>query len=325
MSFQTSVVITLVCLFQMSGTVFSNDRINLRCYYGYEEDLYACTLYNLNITTNVEVDFFNGSHLPGLSNDDVKMMIFNNGTMIYLPAGMGILFTNLLVIKVGDIFKPLPFKNLQRSSFNTLKKLTYLAIYTHNTDINIELDAFWDLKNLTLFYVNGRSNSSLVLQENTFRENKRIRYVEIAETYIEVLPRSLFRHNLLLDTVLLINCSIKTIDENIFETNTKLVNVELSDNKIEHLPTNLFSNKPELRHIFIDGNKLQTIEVDFTKLRRIEVVFLLNNTCTDAEYWSVTNYNYDVPFGNIYEFQNAIRANCSAHYRVPMGRWHGLV
>lgn len=56
----------------------------------------------MNIRTNVQVSSVSGYHLPGMSDEDVKVIDFANGTIYYLPTGIGNFFQNLNTLSVGD-------------------------------------------------------------------------------------------------------------------------------------------------------------------------------------------------------------------------------
>lgn len=144
----------------------------------------------------------------------------------------------------------------------------------------------------------------MIIDADTFQDNEKLKFVQIAHTRIETLPKYLFRDNLLLEWVSLSNCSIKVTDGSLFETNTKLARVDLSSNKLEHLPSKLFSNNLLLESINFSKNELETIEVDFTQFNFLKKLDLSSNSCINSTYADSDGIK------NIVEIQRRIKSNC---------------
>lgn len=276
---------------------------------------YICRLYDLDLTTDVEITSVSGSHLPGKTNADVRGIHFLNGTMHSIPNGIGAFFENLIALVVGNGDDgPVSLRNIKRPNFENLSNLVLLSIYSNEIE-EVDDDAFWDLPILKDFLLSA--DGSLTLHENFFQKNEELREVVLLRTQLEALPANLFNNNLLLEAVFISNCSIKSIDEGLFETNPNLAAVSLSSNKIEHLPKDLFKNNLWIEVIDFGENVLKTIDVDFTELHFIDYIDLEDNVCIDA-YYEADSHRYDNSFTNLTELQSVIRANCSgqlSHYK----------
>lgn len=275
-------------------------------------------VYNMNLTTNVEVNSVHGSNLPEKSNDEVMVIHIVNGTMVSLPTGVGTFFKNAVILALGNFTdaSALKLKFIRRSSFVNFKKLEKLWLKSNDLEM-IDSDAFQDLPNLTEFVLH--SNASLVLHENIFEKNRRLDIVAIRDTFLEHLPGNIFKNKLFLTQVDIKNCSIRTIDENLFETNTRLGLVSLKSNKLEYLPKNLFENNLHLLFVDFSGNALKTIETDFYMLTKINYIFFESNACTNANYYESNYYEEYVRSSNesrgnlifnMTEFEKRIKANC---------------
>lgn len=238
-------------------------NIDLYCSYDHSvtENLYGCWLNNIDIQrNNVQVVSFSGSHSLGETNQDVQLIQFVNGTMFFIPNGLGNLFRNINYLIVGDSeSRSLGTKRIRRSNFQNLENL--LELIFHNNDIEIlNEDSLWDLPKLRVFkFVN---NKLKVLSEKTFFKNDNLKEVYLNSNELKYLPRNVFLHNSLLEKVDFRNNFLKTIDERIFETNLKLIGVSFVSNQLEVLPRILFKNNLLLTLVDFKNNSLSSIDED---------------------------------------------------------------
>lgn len=136
---------------------------------------------------------------------DVQRIVFFNGTMIYLPDGIGRIFKNL---KVFVVLADLGFKFAQRSNFKNLGNLIHLHFYRNDIEIFDE-NTLWDLPNLEIFTI--YKNKVKDLFENTFEKNTKLREVDLRWNKLEVLPKNLFKNNLLLEKAFFTGNSLNVI------------------------------------------------------------------------------------------------------------------
>lgn len=206
----------------------------------------------------MEVVSIVNSHRSGKTNQDVEMIKFSNGTMLFLPNGIGNFFTNLKSMIVGHSNSSfLGTKLIKRSNFKDLRKLKELAFYRNDIEV-IDKDSLWDLSNLENFKL--VYNKLKFLHESTFEKNLKLKKVSMHSNELNFIPWNLFKNNLLLEYVDFTHNSLQTIDEKTFQTNERLKEVYLASNQLKILSTNLFSNNLLLEAVSVNENFLKTVE-----------------------------------------------------------------
>lgn len=228
--------------------------------------------HSLNLLNkNFAVDTVIGTHESGESNNKVELVQFYNGTMFYLPNGIGNFFPNLKSIFVGySDSLSLNTKLISRSNFQNMENLFEIII--HKSDIEtISEDILWDLHNLERFQLDGRLKD---LPERTFENNAKLKEVYLASNALEFLPRKLFQNNPLLDWV--------NFKENFLKT------IEID-----------FMRLTNIKYIFLAGNVC--IDRDFNKTDlQVEYQYENLNETSDSDQ-----------FRQITELQRLIYSNCS--------------
>lgn len=142
---------------------------------------------------HIKVSALNAFHVSGKSDQDVQRIVFFNGTMTYLPDGIGRIFKNL---KVFVVLADLNLTFAQRSNFEHLERLIHLHIYRNDIETFAE-NTLFDLPNLEKFTL--YKNKLKVIFGKTFEKNPRLREVDMRWNKLEVLPKDLFENNLLLE------------------------------------------------------------------------------------------------------------------------------
>lgn len=246
---------------------------------------------------NIAVASFTGSHLSEKTDQDVEIIVFFNGTMFFIPSGVGRMFKN---VKEFIVYPDLSTKRLGPSHFQSLENL--IDLWIANNEITIlDYDSLKDLKQLKNFTLQDNNkleilprnlfrnnlllesvylnrNSLKTIDESTFVTNEKLIDVWLQMNELKVLPKNLFRNNLLLEIVSIYNNSLTAIDETIFETNVKLKTIYLDGNKIDILPRNLFRNNLMLKIVALAYNSLKTIdETTFETNVKLAKVFLNAN------------------------------------------------
>lgn len=132
-------------------------------------------------------------HISGKADQDVQRVVFFNGTMVYLPDGIGKIFKNL---KVFVVSADLMLQFVQRSNFKHLEKLIHLHIYRNEIE-TLDETVLFDLPHLELFTL--YKNKLKTIGEKTFERNTKLREIDLRWNKLEVLPKQLFANNLLLE------------------------------------------------------------------------------------------------------------------------------
>lgn len=144
-------------------------------------------------------------HVPGKSDQDVQRIVFFNGTMVYLPDGIGRIFKNL---KVFVVLADLNFTFVQRTTFKNLEKLIHLHFYRNDIE-TFDENTLFDLPNLELFTL--YKNKLKLINENTFEKNTKLRVVDLRWNKLEVVPKNLFKNNWLLEEAYFTGNSLRLI------------------------------------------------------------------------------------------------------------------
>ncbi|XP_037043077.1 insulin-like growth factor-binding protein complex acid labile subunit [Bradysia coprophila] len=232
------------------------EKIKIICDYVYQDgSYYGCIADAVNVQTdNIEIESVTGSHMNDNSNQNVEYLTFLNGSLIYLPHGIGNFFTNLRTLQVGP---GLGTKRVTRSYFRNMTNLDKLQFFENSID-TLEEDSLWDLENLEIFQLFG--NQIVELKENFFEKNEKLQTIFLDSNKLQTLPKHLLRRSLLLTHIEFQNNHLHLIDEKTFETNARLQYIDLSSNRLETLPTNLFKNNLLLKILSIANNLLKTVD-----------------------------------------------------------------
>lgn len=270
----------IVEIVQLSGGVVNEatKKIDLHCIYDYDAELiYGCWPHHVDIRKeNFEINSITGPHLNGKTDKDVEVMEFENGTMFFLPNGVGNFFNNLKYLTVGGVRKSsLGTKRIRRSNLENLHNLEDLRLF--DTDIvDVDEDALSDLPNLQVFRL--ENNKLEMLHATTFGTNNKLRIVYITAGALRSLPNNLFQNNSLLEIVVLNDNLLETIDERMFVTNTQLQSISVEKNRLEFLGKNLFQNNSILEEINFSNNAIKTIDEHiFDEKLKLNTVFLGSN------------------------------------------------
>lgn len=163
---------------------------------------------------------------------DIKIIFF----------GGGIDFSNLnsTVALFNDDMK---YVYLQRS------KISHLGKFLEN----------W--KSLIGFNLNDRSVITEALSPDSFRNNPKLKYLNLCCQDFETFPEGIL-DNLLDLEYFSYSGSTRTLEihENLFQKNSKLTEIDLSNNNIQQLDGNLFTNLVNLKKVDLSGNyELKTL------------------------------------------------------------------
>ena len=152
-------------------------------------------------TEYAEVDFYGDLK----TNEVVKWIQFDNGTMLYLPDGIGNYFKN---VKYFEVKSGLNLKRLRRSNFKNFENLVHVHIFGNDIE-TLDEDILWDLPNLYFFEV--IENNLKTIPERLFEKNTKLTRVHLQSNKLENLPENLFKNNLLLEWVQFHNNSLTSI------------------------------------------------------------------------------------------------------------------
>lgn len=156
-------------------------------------------MWNANAAVeNLKVEAFFGDHLSGYGDQNVVTVWFWDGTVAYIPEGIGLYFRQLESLLVGYDNKNLGLKEIKRSNFKDMKLLNLLQLHDNFVD-HLDVDTFWDIPNLEIFELqNGKLKA---IPETIFEKNTKLRRVRMNGNQISYLPKDLFKNNPLIAEV----------------------------------------------------------------------------------------------------------------------------
>ena len=136
-----------------------------------------------------------------------------------------------------------------------------------------------------------------------FRNMKKLQNLFLPENKIERISICAFKYVENLEVLDFNGNNIKELNEDIFLNLASLQIFSANSNQIEHLENGLFRNNPNLKKISMQQNNLLVIEVNFIKLKGIELVDLRNNPCVNLSFGCCKG-------PALRDFQNYISINC---------------
>jgi Leucine-rich repeat (LRR) protein len=177
--------------------------------------------------------------------------------------------------------------------------IKYLNInFTTSTHIFSGIgETFSTLKELWI-----QSQSIKFVERSDFAGLRQLENLDLQANQIEFLPEDVFWDLPNLESLSLAANKIKKLPQSIFKNLRKLKQISLFRNKINHLPENLFANNFEIKIVFAENIPLQTIDVDFTALKNLRWLDLLNANCISFFARSATQFQ---------ETQRLINQNCT--------------
>jgi Leucine-rich repeat (LRR) protein len=128
-------------------------------------------------------------------------------------------------------------------------------------------------------------------------------FLSVVSNQIEHLPEDVFSDLVNLEILVVGNNQIKMLLPKLLWNLPKLKSFGASGNQIELIPRDFFKNNRELEQVSINSNKITRIEVDFTLLPKLSVLYLDNNTCISEKCYRCSTYQ-------LRQIQQEINRNC---------------
>lgn len=141
---------------------------------------------------------------------------------------------------------------------------------------------------------------------------KRLLKLYLPENQIEKLPPCVFKYAENLEVIDLSGNKIKTLTENNFSNLLNLQHFSANENDIEYLENGLFRNNLNLRKISLNNNSLMRIEINFQKIKGVELVDLRWNRCISLSFGCCKGPDLRM-------FQTTTTFNCTSPVRESSG------
>lgn len=173
-------------------------------YYINDDDLYACQIGNQKIPPQITEETFQGDHIKGQSNDDVKVLHIFASKIEKLPDAIGGVFKNLTQLRVWgsgleiitkECLRKFPMleelildeneiRELPRDLFNFNLNLRKISLNTNKVQ-RIESGLLEDLANLEEFFI--RWNHIVFVPGDLFKFNKKMKQIDFSHNEIKFI------------------------------------------------------------------------------------------------------------------------------------------
>jgi Leucine-rich repeat (LRR) protein len=251
------IVITTLLLLPIVNTLSSPTLV---CDFGKVLSTYSCNPISVNpqITLENEEIIVNGSHLSGLTDDDITYVRLNSPlTFRFVPTQLFEVFPNLETFGLQSV----NLTRLTSGAFSNCFKMKSLTI-DGNKGLKEIPEAFAEecgsLKNL---YMPG--NGIVSIDKNAFTGLHNLLYLVLTQNNIEQLHAETFNHVRNLQHLFIDYNRLKHLESGVFYPLRRLQLLSATHNAIEELSLAPFRNNPLLDALFFDYNEIIAIESDF--------------------------------------------------------------
>lgn len=127
------------------------------------------------------------------------------------------------------------------------------------------------------------------IDRTKLKDLNQFRFLLISDNEIEMIPPDTFIDLTELELIDICRNKIKTLEPNWISTMPKLRVFKARSNKFHYVPADMFKRNPQLEEILFDFNPLQRIDTDFSELKSLKNLRILNSTCIDKAYCHDSN------------------------------------
>lgn len=168
-----------------------------------------------------------------------------------------------------------PITEVDASTFEVTNGTRVLFIGNENNALNLHSYALNGLNELEKLLIYGLNVPTL--QKSLLKGTPNLKYLELRGK-IDSIYFDAFTGSLLLETLILKNCSLKSISMDTFYGLTNLKILDLSDNQLQSLPSGVFDMLSSLDEIILTNNKLTSLPFHvFSKVTNVKMIRLDEN------------------------------------------------
>jgi Leucine-rich repeat (LRR) protein len=122
------------------------------------------------------------------------------------------------------------------------------------------------------------------IEREKLKNLSRLKFFLISDNAIEEIPADTFYDLKNLELIDICRNKIKRMDPAWLNSMPRLRVFKARTNQFQNVPAGMFRNNPQLEEILFDGNKIVRNEVDYSSLKKLKQVAILQNQCIDLEY-----------------------------------------
>ena len=244
--------LALVILAVYVGSVISQDIIVECNFYVDWNQTYVCILREITVLDPSQNVTFGGTHVEGLTNDDVTFVeILYSDTPFIIP----------------QMFTTFPHINVLRISYSNLQSI--------NIPDSVQLLELWV----------DRNNISRI-ESRTFENQESLRYLNVRDSKIQEIDEDAFIGLSALESLVLMDNHIATLAPRTFHPLINVTYLDLNRNNLTSISDELFSQNTQIVNLYLDFNQIEEISPRFTTgfgetLRYID---LEGNNCVDRRF-----------------------------------------
>lgn len=168
-----------------------------------------------------------------------------------------------------------------------------------------------NFKNLQRLYIIDEGIG--FVDRSNFLNMRHLKELSIHHNPLKIIAEDVFWDLLSLEHLNIHSCQLKKLSNRLFENLPHLKGVDLSRNQLTSVVKELFQNNPKLEEIFLAQNNLKIVDVDFSKLVKLNAIDMSDSGCvTDKWFSKVEGWytNYTSTVGTIQELQATVIENC---------------
>ena len=241
------------------------------CFYSYNKNnRYHCDLFNVNITSRFNTLEIIGDHLPGLTDDNVQSLEFQNGELRFLNGEIMRKFKNLEYMDITGM----RLQEITESAFEVCGKLQELFIWA-NPLTSFPNGAFKNCVNLKIF-------TTIFLKLNTipgdlFGATSNLEEFYITFNELTSLPDSLLQNMTRLRTVYIDGNYLTNLSSTFLSNVVNLEKFSIYDNKFQDPQPimNILTRHTNLKEIYLSMNPFTTFNFSFfEKFQKLEILWI---------------------------------------------------
>ena len=244
---------------------------SLSCTYSGSSSTYSCSLSIQNPNGFNNFTSIGGTHLTGMTDNDVKYITRSSGSTTNFPSIICDTFQSLLEISFGSY----GIQMIDENAFKSCKKVKSLSL-SSNRISKIDENAF--VENTELDYLTFNVNQLSEVPENLFKNQYKLNELRLCTVPLPDMPKNIFNSLQNLTILHLEGNQLKDLRAEWFLPLTSLRTIQLNNNLIEELPKDIFVPMKNLNTLYLNNNKLRVIQSDpFQGVSNLRNIYFQNN------------------------------------------------
>lgn len=227
--------------------------INLECIYELDffED-YVCVLRGVEVLDESQNVIVSGTHLPGLSNADVRIVSIQNSNTPFIIQQLFTVFTNLTELDIDA-------SNLEAINLPNPTNLIAITLYLNNISR---------------------------IDNGTFLNQPQLRFIWAINCQIATVEENAFEGLGQLSILVLINNRISDLAPSLLHPLTSARVIDFERNLLTRIEETTFVANSNLGSLFLEHNQITEVSPRFHhNLTNINFINFIGNQCASQSFW----------------------------------------